>query len=120
MPPPVISPDGMPPAMPVTPVPDMAPSANLPPPQSPVQAVEAAGKGSIRVIILPSELIKEGAAWKLQGVTEWSDKENEGALTAGKYTLELKPVSGYKTPASKTVEIRDRDTVEMMVIYIKL
>lgn len=72
------------------------------------------------MIILPSEILREGARWKLQGATEWSDKESEGALAAGKYTLEFKPVDGYKTPASRPVEIRDRDTVEMLVTYIKL
>ena len=84
------------------PKPDEVVKAEPKPPPPPPPPLELS---SLVVNIEPSEVIKNGAQWKV-GDKPWTNSgELAEEIKVGSYKISFKPVTGWNVPASQTVEI---------------
>ena len=59
--------------------------------------------------------------WRRKGTFKWfGDDETEEDLIKGKYTIEFKPLKGYKTPEDMEVEIHENECLKIDVVYKKI
>nr|NIP55679.1 hypothetical protein [Phycisphaerae bacterium]NIR26632.1 hypothetical protein [Gammaproteobacteria bacterium]NIS54350.1 hypothetical protein [Phycisphaerae bacterium]NIX02161.1 hypothetical protein [Phycisphaerae bacterium] len=74
--------------------------------------------GSLQVIILPSVAVQAGAQWRVDSGTWYDSGYIKSGLPAGPHTLEYKPVSGWNTPPTETVEIELSQTATRIGTYV--
>ena len=77
----------------------------------------AAPKGSLLMTISPADARTAGAQWQVDGGAWQSSGATVSGLSVGTHTVSFKAVSGYTTPASKTVTISDGTTTSTAVAY---
>ncbi|MHC4309649.1 MAG: hypothetical protein ACYSSN_06870 [Planctomycetota bacterium] len=73
--------------------------------------------GSLQVTILPQGAVTAGAQWRVNS-GPWHDSNDiENSLTAGSYTVDYKPVTGWNEPNSETIQINDGQTTTTTGTY---
>jgi len=61
--------------------------------------------GSLTINLAPSDAVSAGAQWRVDGGSYRSDGDTATGLTPGSHTVSFKSVSGYTTPADKSVSV---------------
>jgi uncharacterized repeat protein (TIGR03803 family) len=75
--------------------------------------------GSLKVTITPSGAVTAGAKWSVNGGSTWNASSATVSLAVGSYTLTFKPVTGWTTPASKSVTITKGGTATATGAYVQ-
>jgi hypothetical protein len=86
-------------------------TVTAPPPVAPPTATT----GSLQVSLSPSSAI--GAQWSVSGRVSRNSGETEPGLPPGTATVRFTPVSGYNTPADRTVTITAGNTASTSATY---
>ncbi|MHC4110388.1 MAG: NHL repeat-containing protein [Planctomycetota bacterium] len=77
-------------------------------------------RGSLQVIILPTEAVVAAAQWRIDGGTWHDSNDIETYLTVGFHTIEYKsPGIAWIVPANETVQILYNQTTTITITYIK-
>ena len=74
--------------------------------------------GEVMTVILPAEVVKAGAQWKLDGGT-WLNDGGRVTTTVGKHTVSFKDVSGWNTPLLQNIEVKNNTTTSVQGRYEK-
>jgi alpha-tubulin suppressor-like RCC1 family protein len=89
----------------------------LPNELSQIEAAYAAA-GSLQVTILPAEAVTAGAQWRRIGTTEWLDSgQIETSVLAVAWTIEFKPIAGWRGPARVRVSISPTELTQIEQTY---
>jgi len=75
--------------------------------------------GSLTVVIAPAGAVSAGAQWQVDGGALQNSGATVTGLTAGSHTLAFKNVSGWNTPAAKTVTISSGVTTSDSGTYVQ-
>ncbi|MGO9020109.1 MAG: hypothetical protein ACLQVJ_17370 [Syntrophobacteraceae bacterium] len=75
--------------------------------------------GSLTVTIEPAEAIADGAQWNVDGGGLQSSGVTVSGLSVGKHTVAFSSISGWTTPASKTVTIANDKTAAAAGTYVQ-
>jgi len=76
--------------------------------------------GCIKVDILPTEVVNAGAQWKISPVDTFrSSGYVECNLSVAEHTITFKDVSGWITPVSKNITVREAETRTTQAVYTK-
>ncbi len=75
--------------------------------------------GSLTVTITPTAAVTAGANWQVDGGSWQSSGATVSGLTAGPHTLAFKTISGWTTPAAKTVTISSGVTTSDSGTYVQ-
>lgn len=74
--------------------------------------------GTLKVTISPQGAIYAGAQWRRAGTTIWHNSNDiENNISVGLYKIEFKNVTGWGTPANKSVKIGNGQTTNASGIY---
>lgn len=67
--------------------------------------------GELRVRILPTEAIQDGARWRLQNYSSWQTSDSLlTQIPAGSYTLEYNDINNWITPSDQNISIEKGQT----------
>lgn len=76
--------------------------------------------GALRVSIFPGAATAAGAQWRRAGTTAWRAGEaTETDVPTGICAVEFKPLTGWTTPASKSVTISHMQTAQTSGTYVR-
>ncbi len=76
------------------------------------------GQGSLRVTILPSEAVIDGAKWRRVGTYDWLDSgQTEASVPAVKWDVEFKPTQRLRGPYALEVSVFSDELSQVEVIY---
>ena len=77
-----------------------------------------AGSGALKVTISPQAAIDQGARWNVDGGKWRTSGTTVSGLSGGSHTVAFKDVSGWTTPASKTVTLSAGATKSVSGAYV--
>ena len=82
-------------------------------------SIESLKTGSLNVIITPQEVNTIGAKWSIDG-TNWHEAGKKIDIAVGPYTVRFSEVKDWETPASQTVEIKEKGTTPAQGNYKRM
>ena len=75
--------------------------------------------GEVMTVILPAEVVKAGAQWKLDGGSTWLNDGGRVTTTVGKHSVSFKDVSGWNSPSIQNIEVKNNATTSVQGRYEK-
>jgi len=74
--------------------------------------------GTLTVSLSPTDAVARGARWRIDGTSTWLSSEASTNLPAGSYSIDFKPLTGWRTPAPLTdVQISHADSLSLQAAY---
>ncbi len=73
--------------------------------------------GTLTVSLSPTDATARGARWRIDGTSPWLASSTSTNLPVGSYTVDFKPLTGWRAPASTNVQLSHAATLSLQAAY---
>ncbi len=73
--------------------------------------------GTLTVSLSPTDATARGARWRIDGTSPWLASSTSTNLPVGSYTVDFKPLTGWRAPASTNVQLSHAATPSLQAAY---
>ena len=73
--------------------------------------------GALTVSLSPTDATARGARWRIDGTSPWLASGTSTNLPVGSYTVDFKPLTGWRAPASTNVQLSHAATLSLQAVY---